>query len=141
MRLLQFFLIVVGGAALLAFAAAFMPSKWMVEIAEELGIVPFPDAPLTFYLARNLSLLYGFVGLAMLAMASDMSRYWPLIRLAGFGTLAFGLMQIAADTMAGLPSWWTWGEGLSTFIGGLILLALHRRAELQLAGNDQPNVP
>lgn len=129
MRLLQLFLIVIGSAAVLAFAAAFMPSKWMVEIAEELGIVPFPDSPLTFYLARNLSLIYGFVGLAMLAMASDMPRYWPLIRLAGIGTLGFGLMQIAADSMAGMPGWWTWGEGLSTFVGGLTLLGLHRRAD------------
>ena len=74
-RLLQ----VVGGITLLAFAAAIMPSHWMEEISEELGFDPFPDSPLTFYLARNLSLLYGFLGALLIVVSLDLDRYRPLV--------------------------------------------------------------
>lgn len=123
---LKIFLRVIGGAALLAFAAAVMPEKWMIEIAEELGITPFPDHPLTFYLARNLSLLYGFVGAALMIVASDLVRYRPLVRWMAWGTLMFGVMQLVVDSMSGLPGWWTIGEGGSTFLGGVLLMWLDR---------------
>lgn len=125
-RLLLLFLRFVGGVSLLAFGAAVMPAQWIVQAAEELGFEPFPDSPLTFYLARNLSLLYGFVGAALLILASDLKRYRPLIRWAAIGTMAFGLLQLIVDSMAGLPVWWTLGEALSTLFGGILLFAIDR---------------
>lgn len=125
-RPLLWFLRVVGGFTLLAFAAAVMPADWMIEAAEFLGFRPFPDSPLTFYLARNLSLLYGFVGAALLAIASDLPRYRPLVPLAAWGTIAFGVLQLIVDHQAGMPAWWTWGEGLSTFAGGCLLWFVER---------------
>lgn len=125
-RLLLLFLRLVGGVSLLAFGAAVMPAQWIVQAAEELGFDPFPDSPLTFYLARNLSLLYGFVGAALVILASDLKRYRPLIRWAAMGTMAFGLLQLIVDSMAGLPAWWTLGEALSTLFGGILLFAIDR---------------
>ena len=74
-RYIVLFLQVVGGISLLAFLAAVMPEHWMVETAKVLGIDPFPASPLTFYLARNLSLLYGFVGALS---AADFLRFGSL---------------------------------------------------------------
>lgn len=127
-RQLVLFLRLVAGVTFLAFLAAVMPSRWIVEISEELGFEPFPDSPLTFYLARNLSLLYGFVGAALWIVSGDLSRYRPLVRYAWIGTLAFGGLQLLVDAMAGLPAWWTLGESLSTIAGGLLLVWLERRA-------------
>ena len=107
---LLLFLRGVGYVTLLAFAAAVMPEKWMVEASEFLGFEPFPDSPLTFYLARNLSLLYGFVGAALLIVASDLDRYRPLVRYAAMGTLLFGLLQLVVDGQSSMPIWWTLGE-------------------------------
>lgn len=126
-RYLLVFLRLVGSAALLAFGAALMPERWMIEIAEELGIKPFPEHPLTFYLARNLSLLYGYVGAVLLLVASDLRRYRPLVGWIAKGTLSFGVLQLIVDAMSGLPTWWTVGEGTSTLIGGGILWWLDRR--------------
>jgi hypothetical protein len=120
-RVLILFLRLVGGVSLLAFAAAVMPEHWMVQIAEALGFEPFPHSPLTFYLARNLSLLYGFVGAFLLAVSVDLPRYRELIRYAAMGTILFGLLQLVVDTQAGLPAWWTWGEAMSTLVGGILL--------------------
>ena len=121
------FLRVVGGTSLLAFVAAVMPQQWMIKIAEVLGFSPFPDAPLTFYLARNLSLLYGFVGATLLIVSSNLPRYFPLVRYAAIGTIFFGILQLIVDTQAGMPSWWTWGESLSTLLGGALLYWIQSR--------------
>jgi len=125
-RNLLIYLRVIGGLALLAFLASVMPASWIVQVSEELGFDPFPDSPLTFYLARNLSLLYGFVGASLLVLASDLERYRPLIRYASFGTILFAVFQCIVDSMAALPAWWTWGESGSTFVGGSILFWLQR---------------
>lgn len=120
------FLRLVGIVSLLAFAAAVMPAKWIVEIAEELGFDPFPDSPLTFYLARNLSLMYGFVGVLLLVVAADLERYRPLVRWLAIGTIMFGVMQWVVNGMSGLPAWWTLGESSWTVLGGLLMLWFER---------------
>ena len=127
-RWVVLFLKFIGSAALLAFIAAVMPEKWIVEIAEELGFDPFPHSPLTFYLARNLSLLYGFTGAALWLVALDISRYRPLVFWIAIGTITFGILQAMVDSLSGLPSWWTLSESLSTFAGGWALLFLERLA-------------
>jgi hypothetical protein len=126
--LLVVFLRVVGGVSLLAFAAAVMPQGWIVRIAEALGFEPFPNSPLTFYLARNLSLLYGFVGAALLVLSFDLARYRPLIHYAAIGTILFGVLQLIVDSQAGMPHWWTWGESISTLVGGCLLFWIQLRA-------------
>ncbi|TWU47824.1 hypothetical protein [Rubripirellula reticaptiva] len=118
---LKWLLRLVGVSGLFAFGAAVMPEKWMIEIAGELGIDPFPDSPLTFYLARNLSLMYGFVGVMFLLIARDLDRYFELVRVLTFCTVAFGTGQWIVNSMAGLPTWWVLGESLSTIGGGLLM--------------------
>ncbi|MGB7342986.1 MAG: hypothetical protein WBD20_02125 [Pirellulaceae bacterium] len=127
---LLLFLRAVGYITLLAFAAAVMPEKWMIDIARILTIDAFPDAPLTFYLARNLSLLYGFVGVGVLVIASDLDRYRPMVRMLAIGTIIFGVLQIVCDGMSAMPWWWTWGEGLSTMGGGTLMFWLDSRCRV-----------
>lgn len=122
------FLRVVGLVTLLAFGAAIMPEKWIVEVAEELSFDPFPHSPLTFYLARNLSLLYGFVGCLLLIIAADLERYRPLVRWTAIGAIAFGILQAIVDIQSGMPWWWTAYESLSTVVGGILIFELDRRS-------------
>ncbi len=105
----------------LAFGAAVMPEKWIVEAAEALGFDPFPHSPLTFYLARNLSLLYGMVGAGLWIITLDIERYRPLIRIMALGTMAFGVLQLVVDGQSAMPAWWTLGESTSTFLGGVAI--------------------
>ncbi len=124
---LKWYLRLIGATALLAFAAALMPAAWFIDVSARLGL-EFADNPLTFYLARNLSLLYGFVGCLLLLVAADLPRYLPLTRWAAWGTILFGGLQWIVDSQSQLPAWWTLGESLSTVVGGLILGWLAKKA-------------
>jgi hypothetical protein len=133
-KLLLLYLRFVGYFTLLAFAAAIMPESWMVAIAKLLTMDPFPSHPLTFYLARNLSLLYGFVGIGLIVIANDLHRYRPMVRMLAVGTMAFGILQIICDTASAMPWWWSWGEGLGAVAGGATIYWLDRRCRAEMAG-------
>lgn len=135
-RRLIFFLRAVGVITLLAFAAAVMPEKWMIETSAVLGFDPFPESPLTFYLARNLSLLYGFVGAGLLIITTDYQRYRPLFRYLALGTMAFGGMQWIVDAQSALPLWWTLGEASSTFVGGVLIYWLDAAARASITSEE-----
>ena len=127
-RRLILLLRLVGLFTLLAFAAAVMPQQWIVETAEALGFDPFPDSPLTFYLARSLSLLYGFIGVGLLVLAADFDRYRPLVRYLAVATIAFGVLQLLVDAQSAMPAWWTLSEFLSTVFGGVLIWWMDRAA-------------
>ena len=138
-RHLRLFLQMVGYVTLLAFLAAVMPEQWIIEASKFLGFDPFPYSPLTFYLARHLSLLYGFVGIGLLIIAADLDQYGRLVRPLALGTIAFGILQLVIDLQSALPHWWTLGESCSTAMGGLIIAWLDRRAAKQMLGTDSPD--
>ena len=124
---LLLYLRAVGTFTLLAFAAAVMPEAWMIEIARWLGVDPFPADPLTFYLARNLSLLYGFIGVGLLIICTDLPRYRQFVGYLAICTMAFGACQLIVNTQSGLPWWWTIGEGGSTILGGALMRWLYQQ--------------
>jgi hypothetical protein len=128
-KCLRWFLWLIGGVTLFAFAAAVMPEKWMIEASEFLGFSPFPNSPLTFYLARNLSLLYGFVGVLMLYLARDIFHYRKLIRTLSLCTVAFGFFQFIVDTQASMPLWWSASESSSTLFGGVFFYWLQSKVD------------
>lgn len=122
---LLWFLRLVGLGTLSAFGAALMPAAWFVDISQWLGF-EFPDSPLGYYLARNLSAMYGYVGLGILVLTLDIQRFGPLVWWLGWGAVSFGLLQLWLDVWSGLPLWWTLLEGLSTVAGGGLILAIAR---------------
>ena len=134
-RYLLFYLRFVGVFALLAFAAALMPGNWMVEIAGWMDIKPFPEAPLTFYLARNLSLMYGFLGVFLLLIASDLPRYRRLVRRMAVCAVSFAVLQGVVNAMAGMPAMWTYGESGWNLLGGGLMWWLEART-LKDGGRD-----
>lgn len=128
-RRLRGFLRFVAVVTWLAFVAAFMPEKWFVEISEFLLGSSFPQTSLGFYLARHLSLIYGFVGVLLWIMAGDLDRYLPLTRKMSKMTIAFGGLQLMVDFASNMPLWWTFSESLSTIFGGIVMLWLAKQAE------------
>lgn len=126
---LIWFLRLVGIVSQLAFVAAVMPESWIVKITAELNLEPFPETPLAFYLARHLSLLYGFVGIALIVVSYNITRFRDYLGYLAIGVVAFGLLQGLIDAQSGLPIWWGAGESISTIIGGLIMLWLHKNCD------------
>jgi hypothetical protein len=127
-RLLTWLLYVMGGMMSAAFLAVAMPTSAMVAIADWLGVGPLPRTPLTEYLTRSLSAMYGVLGLLHLYLARDVVRHLDLIVVLGWLTILAGAIQTVIDFAAGLPMSWRWSEGPSTVLAGLAYVWLARRA-------------
>ncbi len=126
-RLLTLMMRAAGCVLLCAALFVFMPSEWMALTHRALGMGSFPDAPLTQYLTRSISALYAVHGAFVLLAASDVQRYSAFVRLIGATDMAFGATMLGIDVYAGMPHWWTWGEGPSLILIGALVLFLSRR--------------
>ena len=111
LQLLILFLRFGGVVLCLAFGAMLLPADWMAASHRWLGMGEFPHAPLTDYLIRSISALYGFHGVLVLLVAGDPLHYQRIVRYLGVMDIVFGLMMIAIDVRAGMPTMWTMFEG------------------------------
>ena len=110
-----------------AFLTVAMPTALMASTHERLGFGQFPDGPIVQYLARSVSAFYGFHGVLLFVVASDPARFKPIVIYLAAFNIIFGLMLIAIDLHAGMPTWWTISEGPSIIVIGLLLAMFGRR--------------
>ena len=99
----------------------------MAVVHNWLGMGEFPAAPLTDYLARSVSALYGFHGVLLFIVSSDPVRYERIVLYLGVMNVVFGLMLLAIDVRAGLPVAWTVFEGPPLMGIGVLVLYLRSR--------------
>jgi hypothetical protein len=100
----------------------------MAAIADWLGVGQLPRSPLTEYLTRSLSAMYGVFGVLHLYLARDVARYLDLIIVIGWLTVLAGAIVTVVDFGAGMPLLWSWNEGPPTVLAGLAYVWLARRA-------------
>jgi hypothetical protein len=125
-RILVWILRAGGVLTALAFPMALLPVSTIAEIHAWLGLGEYPDRPITDYLARSLSLFYGFHGVLLLVVSTDVRRYRTLVVWIAWLTVALGLALLAIDVHAELPSLWTWAEGPPVVVTGFVMLFLLR---------------
>jgi hypothetical protein len=112
-RVLRLLLLADALVVLCALPCSLLPFAWMDTVHRDwLGQGPLPDAGITRYLTRSLSLVYAMHGAVILA--------WLHILL--------GCAIVAVDLDAGVPWWWVLGEGPPLAGYGLVLLLLYKRA-------------
>jgi hypothetical protein len=112
----------------MAFLAVVMPTSAMASIADWLGVGPLHRSPLTEYLTRSLSVLYGVFGVLHLYLARDVVRYLDVIVIIGWLGVLAGVIQTVVDFAAGMPPYWSWGEGPPTVLAGFAIVYLAQRA-------------
>ena len=127
-RLLTWLLYVLGGMMSVAFLAVVMPSSSMASIADWLGVGPLQRSPLTEYLTRSLSLMYGVLGILHVYLARHVVRYLDVIIVLGWLTILAGVVMTVIDFAAGMPWFWSWSEGPPTALVGYAYIWLARRA-------------
>ncbi len=128
-RLLLWLMRIDAGVLLCAFPCAFLPFGWMDTVHRDwLGLGPLPDAVITRYMTRSLSLVYAMHGAIVLAITLDWTRYRPLVPVLAWLHAVLGVGLLAVDLSAGVPWWWTAGEGPGLVAFGLVKLFLYRRA-------------
>ena len=126
-RLLVALLRLGGGVTVTAFLAILLPVEWMAAAHRWLGLGEFPQSAVVDYLARSIAALYGFHGVLLFIVARDPDRFAAIVRYIGFMNIAFGAILVAIDAHAGLPWWWTLGEGPPIIAFGVVVLLLNRR--------------
>jgi hypothetical protein len=126
LRLLIFLLRLGGVVTGSAFFAVLLPVEWMASTHEALGLGSLPRSAVFDYLARSVAALYGFHGVLLFVVSSDPVRYRPIVWYVAIMNIFFGLMTLAIDLHAGLPVWWTLGEGPSVIALGVIVAILNR---------------
>lgn len=123
----------VGGTLMsIAFLAIFLPVPTMAAIHEGLGLGEFPAVPITDYLSRSIAAFYGFHGVLLWIVSTDVKRFDPLVAYVGVMNLVLGAMLIAIDLYAGMPSWWTLGEGPPVIVTGALILFLRQKSRAHL---------
>ncbi len=110
-RLLTWLVRCNGLVLLLALGPIVMPAELMRSIHERLGLGPFPDVPISYYLARSLSATYALHGALTFAMSFDVERYRPLLKILVVSNALFGAVMFGIDLAVGMPWFWTALEG------------------------------
>ena len=123
-RLLVWLLRLSGLATVVAFPTALLPAQWMEVVHQKLGMGAMPNGAVTQYMARSLSLLYGFHGLLTLLASTDVRRFRPIIGFIGWMLLSMGPAMTLIDLHSGLPIYWTLLEGPPLFAAGAAVLWL-----------------
>ncbi|NQT50483.1 hypothetical protein HQ576_00445 [bacterium] len=125
--LLKMVLGATGAACALAVVPAVMPMAWLAAAHEWLGLGAMPAGPIVEYLVRSVCAFYAFLGGLMLLCVTDVRRYAPAITFTAIGGVVFSIFLLIVDHVAGLPLWWTLGEGLATLVAAVAVLVLQRR--------------
>ena len=124
-RLLVGLLRLAGIITASAFLTILLPVEWMASTHSWLGLGEFPRAPVVEYLARSIAALYGFHGVLLLIVSTDPVRYRAIVWFVAAMNVAFGLIVMAIDLHAGMPAWWTLGEGPPIVAFGIVMAFLN----------------
>jgi hypothetical protein len=123
----------------LAFLTVPLPLESMVSTHRWLGLGALPQAPIVEYLARSVAAFYGFHGVLLFLLSTDVARYAPIITYIAVMNVVLGVMLVAIDVHAGLPLWWIVSEGPPIVLTGLALGLLNRSvAHTRLRSLENP---
>lgn len=127
-KVLKAILVVSGLFLIVAFAATLLPVSSMAKAHEWLGLGEFPDRPITAYLARSTSLLYGVHGVMMFYTGLTIQQHWRFIPVFGWLHVLTGASVFLFDLFAPMPMYWLILEGPPVAMLGVLLVVLARRA-------------
>lgn len=113
---------------LCAAPCSLLPFEWMDRVHGWLGLGPLPDAAVTRYLTRSLSLVYALHGAVLLAITRDWPRHRPLVPTMAYLHAALGAGLVLVDLTAGVPWWWAASEGPGLIGYAAVVLLVYRRA-------------
>ncbi len=123
-KLLVLLLRLNAGILCLAIPTLLLPVSTMDQIHRWLGMGALPHQPITEYLARSCSLMYGVHGIVLLLISLKPRKHWSLIGPLALLHVGMGATLLCIDLFAGMPWYWTAVEGGPIMIFGCILFAL-----------------
>ena len=134
-RILKWFLRVVGFLMSSALVFVVVPRSWMRDIHVLANLGPMPDAPIVWYHARSTSALYSMFGGLFLILSFDIPRHFGVLKYLGWTTIAFGTVLCGVDVRAAMPVGWIITEGPFVIFTGSVMLYLISHIETR--GNKE----
>ena len=127
-RLQAWLLRLAGAFEILAFFAVVMPRSWMEISHEWLGMGEMPHGAVLMFLIRQASYTYGMHGISLWVIATNVTRFRPLVILNGIAFLLAGPIFFWIDVTSGIPLWWTLEDTFGCGGFGAALLWLSRKS-------------
>lgn len=127
-RILVYLLRFVGGWLLLAWVAVPLPEEWMIPMHQSLALGEWPGGPLILYLARSISILYGFIGLMSLYVSWDVDRYRPLIRFGCLIGLPLAPIMLFIGVSSAMPMAWAIVEAVCILLFSVLILLVSNKS-------------
>ena len=128
--IVRWLLILSGLVLMTAFGAILLPVSVMASTHQWLGLGEFPNFPITAYLARSTSLLYGVHGVLMFYTGLTIQQHHRYVPIFGWLHIVIGLTLLVTDIVAGMPTFWTAGEGGPIMVIGVVILVLANRGTI-----------
>jgi hypothetical protein len=101
-----------------------MPLEWIDAWHAWVGLGVMSHDPMLRYVVRGGAFVQGGIGVLLWIMASDVTRYRPLIVATGAIYLIAGPSFYLIDSIALMPRFWCLLDSISCLLEGGILLAL-----------------
>jgi hypothetical protein len=79
------------------------------------------------FMIRQASYAYGMHGVSLWVLATDVTRFRPLVLLNAVSFLLAAPVFLLIDYTSGMPPWWTAADTLGCGLFGAALLWLDRR--------------
>lgn len=105
-RALTLLLRIEGAIVFCALPAIVMPTAWMDQVHQMVGLGELPRGPIVEYLTRSISMLYFGWAPLLWVMAGDVRRYLPMIWVFGWLSLAGGIIFLVLDLAIAMPLAW-----------------------------------
>jgi hypothetical protein len=109
---------------LLIFSITFMPESWLAWFHARLGLGHLPDSVFLRYLIHGATLCQGAIGASLWIMASDVTRYRPLVIATAVALIAASPSFFVIDSISGMPCVAKIWDTTACFLAGTTLLAL-----------------
>lgn len=127
LRLLRLVLFACGLIDCLALVVLFLPDSTMADWQTRAGLGPFPQVPITSYLARSSSLMYVAHGLLLLFLSRHVEKYLPVIRCLAWIAIGHAIVLVFVGMLTGMPWWWLCLEGPLLLTWGVVVLWLGKQ--------------
>jgi len=127
MKAAKILLWICGIGLLMGFVMAVMPWHPLMAWWEMFGINTPNAHPVTVFMFRVCFTLFGMIGIFFIILARNPLAYGPMLPLAAYGLVFWGLISLGGGIRYGLPVWTYVGDCVFGIGAGIYLIIFRKR--------------
>ena len=127
MNTAKFLLWICAIGLLTSFIIAVLPWHTLMTWFDYIGIQTPEAHPLTVFMFRVCFALLGSIGIFFMILARNPLAYGPMLKLAAYGLIAWGLISFGGGIRYEMPVWTYVGDLVFGIVAGVCLIAFQRR--------------